>query len=202
VMFDPDAPSRQDPKYGPWLHWLSVNVPGSDLAQGDNLAQYVGAGPPQGTGLHRYVVLAYKQEHKGDPKELQSFHKAGDRPKWELKKFCGKAEKHTQMGALHLVAGNFFEAQWDDYVPTLYKNLERLGKVSKKRKNWLPLESNPELMTKYVHALGVPKKNWFFTRCWAVMRPSSEWSHSPFSRCCCCFLSRTRARRIGRRRKR
>jgi ubiquitin carboxyl-terminal hydrolase L3 len=160
VMIDPDAPSREDPKFAQWLHWLAVNVPGSDLTQkGDVLAEYVGAAPPQDSGLHRYIVLVYKQEGKCDPKELQTFHRAAERPKFDVGKFVAKVGKHTQIGTLNLVAGNFFQAKWDECVPSIYKKLETMGqKVSKKRKNWLPLESNPDLMTKYVHALGVDKK--------------------------------------------
>ena len=61
---DPDAPSRNDPKFREWHHWLVVNIPGSDVSKGDAVAEYIGAGPPKGTGLHRYVFLAYKQTGK------------------------------------------------------------------------------------------------------------------------------------------
>ena len=54
---DPDAPSRKDPKYREWRHWLVVNVPGGDVSRGEVCAEYVGAGPPKGTGLHRYIVV-------------------------------------------------------------------------------------------------------------------------------------------------
>ena len=54
---DPDAPSRKDPKYREWRHWVVVNIPGGDVSKGEVCAEYVGAGPPKGTGLHRYVIL-------------------------------------------------------------------------------------------------------------------------------------------------
>lgn len=156
VMLDPDAPSRKDPKFAQWLHWLVVNVPGKDLTQkGDVLAEYVGSGPPQGSGLHRYIFLAYQQARKCEAIELPTFHRANERPNWSVSAFLEKLNKCT--GALTLIAGNFYEAEWDDYVPILYKSLEKMGQ-KRKRKNWLPLESNPELMTKYVHALGVNSK--------------------------------------------
>ena len=68
-MTDPDAPSRNEPTFREWWHWIVVNVPGKDLKTGDlSKGQehwaYVGAGAPQGTGLHRYVVLAFKQKSK------------------------------------------------------------------------------------------------------------------------------------------
>lgn len=47
---DPDAPSRQTPKAREWQHWLVVNIPGNKVNKGQVLTEYVGAGPPQGTG--------------------------------------------------------------------------------------------------------------------------------------------------------
>jgi phosphatidylethanolamine-binding protein (PEBP) family uncharacterized protein len=45
-------------------HWVVVNIPGSDVSKGDVLSTYIGAGPPKGTGLHRYVFLVYEQSAK------------------------------------------------------------------------------------------------------------------------------------------
>lgn len=53
AMVDPDAPSRQNPKFREWHHWLVLNIPGNDISKGQALSEYVGAGPPKGTGLHR-----------------------------------------------------------------------------------------------------------------------------------------------------
>jgi phosphatidylethanolamine-binding protein (PEBP) family uncharacterized protein len=49
-MTDPDAPSRLNPKYREWHHWLVVNIPENDVAKGHVLSEYVGSGPPK--GLH------------------------------------------------------------------------------------------------------------------------------------------------------
>lgn len=49
-MTDPDAPSRQDPKFREWHHWLVGNIPGANVDQGETLSAYVGSGPPEGTG--------------------------------------------------------------------------------------------------------------------------------------------------------
>lgn len=43
-----------------------MNIPGNDISKGDTVIEYVGAGPPPDTDLHRYVFLVYKQQHKHD----------------------------------------------------------------------------------------------------------------------------------------
>lgn len=62
LMVDPDAPSRQEPSYREALHWLVINIPGNKVSKGQVVAEYFGSGPPEGTGLHRYVFLVFKQE--------------------------------------------------------------------------------------------------------------------------------------------
>ncbi|XP_050298312.1 protein D3-like [Anthonomus grandis grandis] len=117
-MTDPDAPSRSDPKFREWHHWLVGNVPGDDISKGEALSEYVGAGPPKGSGLHRYVILVYKQKKKLTFDEPRIPKTSGDkRPKFAIRKF---AKKYDLDGP---IAGNFFQAEWDDYVPLLYKQL-------------------------------------------------------------------------------
>lgn len=43
-------------------HWPVVNIPGSDVADGDLIGEYVGAGPAKRTGSHRNVLLVYIQD--------------------------------------------------------------------------------------------------------------------------------------------
>jgi phosphatidylethanolamine-binding protein (PEBP) family uncharacterized protein len=119
VKTDPDAPSREDPKFREWHHWLVVNIPGTNVADGETLSEYVGSGPPEGTGLHRYVYLVYKQPGKiSDPEHGHLTNRCADnRGGWSVAKF---AQKHN-LGTP--VAGNFFQAEYDDYVPDLYKQL-------------------------------------------------------------------------------
>ncbi|EDV90700.1 phosphatidylethanolamine-binding protein homolog F40A3.3 [Drosophila grimshawi] len=118
ILTDPDAPSRKEPKFREWHHWLVVNVPGTQVDKGDVLSAFVGAGPPQGTGLHRYVFLVYKQSQKLSCNEPHIPKTSGDkRGKFSTEKFVAKYKLGNP------VAGNFFQAQWDDYVPTLYKQL-------------------------------------------------------------------------------
>ncbi|XP_065165565.1 phosphatidylethanolamine-binding protein homolog F40A3.3-like isoform X2 [Atheta coriaria] len=117
-MTDPDAPSRKEPTYREWHHWLVGNIPGGDISKGETLSAYVGSGPPEGTGLHRYVFLIYKQSGKLTFDEQRLTNTSGDnRGCFAIKKFADK----YQLG--DPVAGNLYQAQWDDYVPILYKQL-------------------------------------------------------------------------------
>ena len=61
LMTDPDAPSRKTPFVGEVRHWLVVNIPGNDIGQGETIVAYRGSSPPKWTGLHRYIILLYKQ---------------------------------------------------------------------------------------------------------------------------------------------
>ncbi len=35
LMTDPDAPSRAQPEFREWHHWLVVNIPGNNISEGD-----------------------------------------------------------------------------------------------------------------------------------------------------------------------
>ncbi|KRT86697.1 hypothetical protein AMK59_307, partial [Oryctes borbonicus] len=37
-MTDPDAPSRKEPKFREWHHWLVGNIPGGDVSKGETLS--------------------------------------------------------------------------------------------------------------------------------------------------------------------
>lgn len=69
-------------------------------------------------GLHRYVYLIYKQNGKIDFTEKRLTNTSGDdRACFSIAKF---AEKYN-LG--NPIAGNLFQAQYDDYVPILYEQL-------------------------------------------------------------------------------
>ncbi|XP_050544055.1 phosphatidylethanolamine-binding protein homolog F40A3.3-like isoform X2 [Daktulosphaira vitifoliae] len=117
-MTDPDAPSRKEHTYREWHHWLVGNIPGTEISKGETLSEYVGSGPPPNTGLHRYVFLVYKQPSKLTFDEPRLTNKSAlNREKFSIHKF---AKKYT-LGSP--IAGNFYQAQFDDYVPLLYKQL-------------------------------------------------------------------------------
>lgn len=117
-MTDPDAPSRKEPTYREWHHWLVGNIKGDNVAAGETLSEYVGSGPPPDTGLHRYVFLVYEQPGKLTFDEPRLTNTSADnRGGFAIRKF---AEKYN-LG--NPVAGNLYQAKYDDYVPILYKQL-------------------------------------------------------------------------------
>ena len=62
ILSDPDAPSRTDPKFGEFLHFLMVNCKASDLyGTGEVLTSYHGPSPGPGSGEHRYCFVVYAQ---------------------------------------------------------------------------------------------------------------------------------------------
>jgi len=93
VIIDPDAPSPDQPVMSEWLHWLLVNVRGSDLSSGDLggllLASYAPPTPPQNTGPHRYVLSIYEQSNTIEEFSFKKITQAGDmkRAKWNLEKW-------------------------------------------------------------------------------------------------------------------
>lgn len=117
-MTDPDAPSRKEPTFREWHHWLVGNIPGCDVSKGEVLSAYVGSGPPKDTGLHRYVFLIYEQRCKltFDEKRLPNTSGEG-RGGFKIATFAKKYALGTP------VAGNLYQAEYDDYVPILYKQL-------------------------------------------------------------------------------
>lgn len=83
------------------------------------MSEYVGSGPPEGTGPHRYVYLVYKQPGKiTDSEHGHLTNRSGEkRGGWSVAKFAKKHNLGTP------VAGNLFLAEYDEYVPELYKQL-------------------------------------------------------------------------------
>ncbi|CAJ0947400.1 unnamed protein product, partial [Mesorhabditis belari] len=116
ILTDPDAPSRANPTRREFKHWVVVNIPGNQVEKGDEAAGYVGSGPPKDTGLHRYVFLLFKQNGKVDAGFQTPNNSSDGRPNWSAATF---AQKHN----MSLVAGNFYQAKYDDYVPNVHKQL-------------------------------------------------------------------------------
>uniref|UniRef100_A0A914VWK0 Uncharacterized protein n=1 Tax=Plectus sambesii TaxID=2011161 RepID=A0A914VWK0_9BILA len=101
AMVDPDAPSRKHPLAREWRHWLVVNVKSKDVSSGRTLTSYQGPSPPSSSGLHRYVLLVYKQKAEITNSEWSD----RNRPNWRVANFASK----NQLG--DPVAGNFFQVK-------------------------------------------------------------------------------------------
>ncbi|KAH0500818.1 Phosphatidylethanolamine-binding protein 1 [Microtus ochrogaster] len=118
VLTDPDSPSRKDPKFREWHHFLVVNMKDNDISSGKVLSDYVGSGPPSGTGLHSYVWLVYEQDKPLNCDEPILSNRSGDhRGNFKVVAF----RKKYHLGAP--VAGTCYQAEWNDYVPELYAQL-------------------------------------------------------------------------------
>ncbi|KAN0041067.1 hypothetical protein ACTFIV_003603 [Dictyostelium citrinum] len=119
ILDDPDAPTRSDPKFGQWKHWLVTNIKGNDISTGQELAKYIGAGPPPNTSLHRYIFILCKQPSNQNI-EFKGEHilplTADLRNNWNAETFIKKWNLEPE-------AINFFQAEHDDYVPQLYAKL-------------------------------------------------------------------------------
>lgn len=108
LMIDPDAPSRSWPFLGQVMHWMVANVKDCDLTTGELFAAYGGAGPPIGTGFHRYIFLVFEHSEKIDYTEKHSAKGSRkNRMRFSLQKFM---EKYKFESAF---AWNYFNAKWN-----------------------------------------------------------------------------------------
>lgn len=123
VYSDPDAPSTTDRKFGEWLHWLVVNVPGCDVGGGDELAAYFGSAPGDGSGKHRYSILLYKQSGRVDPDAVGSPFPISGTSGFEPRRSF-KSKEFASKNGLTPVDGVGFLAAYDDMVPALARKLK------------------------------------------------------------------------------
>ncbi|XP_055849017.1 protein D1-like [Episyrphus balteatus] len=110
LMTDPDASEQ----FREVRHWLVVNIPGNKVSEGQSVVDYVGSGPPLGSGKHRYIFLVFKQ-----PNEIKTSLYISK--KTRTGRTSTKARdliKEYNLG--NPVAGNFYLAEYDDYVPILH----------------------------------------------------------------------------------
>jgi phosphatidylethanolamine-binding protein (PEBP) family uncharacterized protein len=55
IVHDPDAP------VGNVVHWVVINIKGSDINTGKEIIKYKGPAPPSGSGTHHYIFLIFEQ---------------------------------------------------------------------------------------------------------------------------------------------
>jgi len=117
IMTDPDAPAREMPTFREFIHWVVTEVPleGEALVveKGNACVPWLGSAPPCKSGLHRYIVLVYKQ--------------AGADPAESLKAALGdRGGKKAALAAIEAglgdpVAFGMYVSQWDESVDALHE---------------------------------------------------------------------------------
>ncbi|XP_063301576.1 phosphatidylethanolamine-binding protein 4 [Pelobates fuscus] len=108
IMVDPDAPSRSDPKYKFWRHWLVTDIPGGELLHGrtitgKTLSAYRRPSPPPSTGYHRYQVLLYMQTPGSSPIPLSDEQSVGS---WNMDAFLEQSNLGVPVVTTQFMARN------------------------------------------------------------------------------------------------
>ncbi|CAO3630421.1 unnamed protein product [Cunninghamella blakesleeana] len=99
-LVDPDAPSREDPKYGLCRHWVATYSPEGSQEQMNITHQntYLGPAPPADTGDHRYIFLLYKHKLKNENIQVLA----------EKERINFNVKQYADDNHLELVGVNFF----------------------------------------------------------------------------------------------
>lgn len=125
VLTDPDAPSRDDPKWSEFCHWIAVGTAktSSKTAKSSSkkhkkhkksknhlkdLVKYKAPAPPPKTGKHRYVFLAFvaangttEKLHLSKPRERK--HWGSEKPVHGVREWAHE-NGLAPVGMLHLLA--------------------------------------------------------------------------------------------------
>jgi phosphatidylethanolamine-binding protein (PEBP) family uncharacterized protein len=64
MIYDPDAPTPDNPTLSPIVHLLVTNIPKGNAMEGTVILPWTPPAPPKGSPPHRYIVVAYKQRKK------------------------------------------------------------------------------------------------------------------------------------------
>ncbi|XP_037953958.1 protein D3-like [Teleopsis dalmanni] len=119
LMIDPDAPSRKNPIFREINHWFVVNIPGNKVADGQVVVEYRGSGPPKDTGLHRYIFLVFKQSEKIVTELFIPKTTREGRLNIKTRDYI------DEFNLGNPIAGNYYQAQYDDYVPILHRQIQK-----------------------------------------------------------------------------
>ncbi|KAF2707937.1 PEBP-like protein [Pleomassaria siparia CBS 279.74] len=127
TLTDPDAPSREDPKWSEMCHWIASNITlsqkmysilpisfsteqekeiGKDI---DEIMEWKPPGPPPKTGKHRYVFLVFAP--KNGTTETLHLTKPKDRQHWGTGEERGGVRDWAEENELVPVGANFMYSQ-------------------------------------------------------------------------------------------
>lgn len=128
TLTDPDAPSRDNPKWSEMCHWIATNVSisqntysilpvpesgpteqASSTYGPDDVVRYLPPGPPKKTGKHRYVFLVFAP--KNGTTETLHLSTPKDRQHWGTGTERGGVRDWAFANGLVPVAANFVYAQ-------------------------------------------------------------------------------------------
>jgi len=112
ILTDPDAKSRDNPKWSEMCHWIMTNLttpvapdpPQPFKSKPGELEEYLPPGPPPKTGAHRYVFVLLE----GDTASLKA---PADRKHWGYGKSRHGVRDWAKENGLTVVGANFFFAQ-------------------------------------------------------------------------------------------
>jgi phosphatidylethanolamine-binding protein len=114
ILTDPDAKSRDSPKWSEMCHWILTNLstpiepprnpPGLLKAKPGEIEEYLPPGPPPKTGAHRYVFVLLE----GNTSNLKP---PADRKHWGYGKPRRGVRDWAEENGLTVVGANFFYAQ-------------------------------------------------------------------------------------------
>ncbi|PVU94699.1 hypothetical protein BB561_002330 [Smittium simulii] len=100
ALIDPDAPSRANPFRSQVRHWLSVNIPGNNVAAGNSTGTpYLAPRPFPGCGRKRFVYVLAKQESN-----MPNLSVSAARPNFNIANF---AEDNN----MEIIGANYFEVE-------------------------------------------------------------------------------------------
>ncbi|KAI1342593.1 PEBP-like protein [Xylariaceae sp. FL0016] len=118
TITDPDAPSRDDPKWSEFCHFIATGVTSSSSSDTqlsldgyslDDVVPYKPPGPPPKTGKHRYVFLLFTPTN--GTTEALNLTKPDDRKHWGTGKERHGVRDWALKNGLEPVAANFIYAQ-------------------------------------------------------------------------------------------
>ncbi|GFR00056.1 OV-16 antigen [Trichonephila clavata] len=98
VMFDPDAPTPQNPHLASFRNWVVEDIPGNRFYEGYTVSSFTPPNPPINSEAHRYIFLIYQQPK--DEKLKESFDD-GKRTHFKINTFV---KNRNLIGP---IAGNF-----------------------------------------------------------------------------------------------
>ncbi|GMR31489.1 hypothetical protein PMAYCL1PPCAC_01684, partial [Pristionchus mayeri] len=125
IMADPDMfpPARQ------FLNWLVVNIRGSNVSSGVEVAAYQGASPAPGTGSHRYVFSVWKQNRTISADDYVVPGKTASNMSLVGRVGFNTSDYSWKISGVQSptpVAGNFFLATFDDYARILLAKFDSM----------------------------------------------------------------------------